>query len=452
MERTAFPADFVWGSATSAYQIEGHPLADGAAPSIWHELAHRKGKIQDGTTGDLACDHYRRYREDVAIMRDLGLKGYRFSIAWPRVFPEPGRLNPKGIDFYARLVDALLEAGIEPFATLFHWDTPVWLERMGGFARRVSVDHAAEFGAAVFRALGDRLKSWITVNEPLVYTFLGYIQWNHAPGHRLDLRGGYHASHHLLLAHARLRELCRAEVTGGRIGIANHNVWISPRDPGRPRDVEAAALMDDAANRLYLDALFRGRYPERVVRRLGRFLPRGFERDLEEIHGREDFVGVNYYARQAYRWSWITPIVHAWEWQDPRAPRSTMWEIYPEGLYLTLRRLQTEYGNPPCFVTENGYPLPERPGADPLDDTERIGYLADHVAMMGRAIGEGADCRGYFHWSLMDNFEWDLGTTMRFGLLRTDFATMARSWRKSAHWYRDLVQANRLERGRTPHA
>jgi len=317
-------------------------------------------------------------------------------------------------------------------------------------ARRLSVDHIVEYGLECFRALGDRVKNWISINEPLVYTFLGYIQGNHAPAHRLDMRGGYHASHHLLLAHARLREACRSAVRGARIGIANHNLWVVPRNPASRRDGEAAAILDDGTNRAYLDPLFKGTYPERVIRGMGKLLPRDFEGDLAEIHGVEDFVGVNYYNRIACRWAALVPHVHAREWMDPSAPRSAMWEIYPQGLYLTLRRLKEEYGNPPCIVTENGYPLPDRSGADPLDDAERIAYLTDHIAMVGKAIESGIDCRGYFHWSLLDNFEWDLGTTMRFGLIRTDFATQKREWKRSARWYQELVRANSLEIERVP--
>jgi beta-glucosidase len=445
MAQIRFPHGFLWGAATASYQIEGSPLADGASPSIWHELSHRRGRVRDGSTGDVACDHYHRYAEDVGIMKEMGLGAYRFSVAWPRIFPEPGRLNQPGLDFYSRLVDALLAAGIQPFATIFHWDEPVWLERMGGMASRSCLEHFDQYGEALFRALGDRVKSWITINEPLVYTFLGYVNGTHAPAHRLDMRGAYHASHHLLLAHARLREACRSLVGGARIGIANHHAWITPRNADNPRDVAAASLMDDAANRVYLDPLFRGAYPEPVIARLGRFFPPGFEKDLDLIRGREDFVGVNYYSRIRYRHAPLVPFIRAREWRDPDARRSAMWEIHPQGLYRTLMRLKAEYGNPRAIVTENGYPLPEVPGADPLEDGERIAYLEEHLAATGKAIDEGAECAGYFHWSLLDNFEWDLGTTMRFGLVRTDFATLERRWKRSASWYRDLIRANRLQ-------
>ena len=439
MPSSAFPPGFLWGTASSAYQVEGSPLADGATPSIWHLQAHRRGRIRDRTTGDVACDHYRRWSEDVALLKDLGAPVYRFSVAWPRVYPQPGRVNPAGLGFYSRLVDALLAAGVRPCVTIFHWETPLWLEERGGFRVRESVEHLGAYGDTLFRALGDRVDLWVSINEPVVYSYLGYVTGTHAPGRRLDVRGAYHATHHLLLAHARLRDSYRTTGRGGRIGIANHNLWITAR---RERDVAAAAVMDDAANRFYWDPLLRGTYPETVLARMGRFLPRGFERDLDTLRGREDFVGVNYYCRRHYQRSLPVPYLHAREWVDPAAPRSAMWEIYPEGLYRTLARLRDEYGNPPTLVTENGYPLPDRPGTDPVDDGERIDYLKDHVEAVHRAIGEGADCRGYFHWSLTDNFEWDLGQTMRFGLARVDFDTQRRTPRRSYRWYRDLVRTN----------
>jgi beta-glucosidase len=378
-------------------------------------------------------------------MAELGARAYRFSVAWSRIFPDRGRLNGKGLDFYRRLVDELLAAGITPYATIFHWDMPEWLERKGGFAARESVDALAEYGAALFRGLGDRVKSWITLNEPFEYGGLGYVVGVFPPGRRWDLRSLFHVSHHLLLGHRRLVEAFPGLVPDGKIGITLSQNWIAPRDPRRPEDLEAARLMDAAYNRAFMDPLFFGRYPPILTRRVGRFFPRGFEKEAAGSRGRLDFIGINYYQRTRYGHSAFTPFTRAKEHKDPSAPRSAMWEIYPQGLYRFLLRLRDEYGNPPCMITENGYPLPEVPGRDPLDDAERIAYLADHLAMVGKAIEEGVDCRGYFHWSLMDNFEWAFGNTMRFGLLRTDFATQERQWRKSAGMYRNLIRDNSLE-------
>jgi beta-glucosidase len=450
MARIEFPDGFLWGAATAAYQVEGSPLADGACPSNWHRFAHRKGRIADSTTGDVACDHYTRYREDIRAMRELGLKAYRFSIAWPRIVPEPGRLNDRGLDFYKRLVDALLEAGITPLATIFHWDIPAWLEDRGGFARREAVDALVDHGTAVFRGLGDRLKLWITVNEPFEYAGLGYVVGAFPPGRRRDLRSMFHVAHHLLLGHSRLAAAFPGLVPGGRLGITLSQNWITPRRPDSPRDREAAELMDAAYNRAFLDPVILGRYPPLLVDNFARFFPKGFEEEASGLKGLPDFLGINYYQRTRYGYAPFVPFARAREHRDVSAPRSAMWEIYPAGLYRFLLRLRSEYGNPPCMVTENGYPLPDAAGRDPLDDPERIAYLSDHIAVIGKAIAEGVDCRGYFHWTLMDNFEWAYGNTMRFGLLRTDFATQERTWKTSASWYRAVIRENSLTCDRVP--
>lgn len=443
--RIVFPRGFLWGAATASYQIEGSPLADGATPSIWHEFSHRRGKIRDGTNGDVACDHYRRYAHDIELMKDLGLNAYRFSVSWPRIFPEPGRLNQKGLDFYSRVVDCLLAAGIEPWLTVFHWDEPVWLERLGGFLERQSIDHLVEYGDRLFRSLGDRVKNWISVNEPSIFASLGYILGYFPPGRKNDLSGMFHCAHHLLLAHARLRTAMKSSVTDGRMGMALAQIWISAKDPGNARDSEAADFMDQALNRFFIDPLYRGVYPARVLSKMVRHLPRGFEKDLPDLKGSMDFAGINYYQRAVYRWSPFQPYTRAREHIDPAARRSAMWEIYPSGIYRLLLRLRDEYANPVCYITENGFPLPLTDGRDPLDDPERVAYLRDHISLVGKAIEGGVDCRGYFHWTLMDNFEWAFGHVMRFGLLHTDFATQERRFRKSAFWYKELASNNWLD-------
>ncbi len=441
-----FPAGFAWGAATSAYQIEGSPLADGAGPSLWHEFCRRPGKVSDGTTGDTACDHYRRWRDDVALMRDLGLRAYRFSTAWNRVFPEPGRINPAGLSFYDRLVDGLLSAGIEPWLTLFHWETPAWLERLGGFRVRAAADHFERFAEAVARALGDRVKRWITVNEPMVYATLGYLFGEYAPGRRWDLRGMLRAAHHLLVAHNRAAAALKSLVPGAKIGVAHHLRWMGPADPSRPGDRAAAGLIDAVANRFFVDPYYRGAYPREVLRRSRRFLPRNFEKDAAAAKGTLDFIGVNYYARGCWRRATLVPFVHAKEWADPAVPRNPLgWENCPDGLSRHLARLREEYGNPEVAITENGYPTIEEPGRDPLDDPDRIAYLRDHVAEVGRAIRDGSRCTGFFCWTLMDNFEWSNGLAARFGLVRVDFATQERRPRASARWFRDLAASNAIE-------
>jgi len=443
--RMVFPRGFLWGAATASYQIEGSPLADGASASIWHEFSHRPGRIKDGTNGDVACDHYHLYAQDVGLMRDLGLGAYRFSVSWPRIFPEPHRVNQKGLDFYSRLVDCLLAAGIEPWLTIFHWDEPVWLEKMGGFLERSAIDHLVEYGSCLFRNLGDRVKNWVSVNEPSIFASLGYILGYFPPGRRNDLHGMFHCAHHLLLAHARLAAAMRSLVPGGRIGMALAQIWISAKAKDSQRDAKAADFMDQALNRFFIDPLFFGIYPARVLSKIERRLPRGFEKDLPDMKGSTDFTGINYYQRAVYRWAPLQPYTHAREYIDPTAARSAMWEIYPSGIYRLLMRLRDEYGNPPCYITENGFPLPATDGRDPLDDPERMTYLRDHIALVGKAIDDGVDCRGYFHWTLMDNFEWAYGHLMPFGLLHTDFATQARRFRKSAFWYKELAGNNWLD-------
>jgi beta-glucosidase len=445
MKRLTFPEGFIWGAASAAYQIEGSPLADGAGATSWHEFSHRRGTIIDGTNGDVACDHYHRYPEDIQILRDLGLKAYRFSVGWGRVFPEPGKLNPEGLNFYDRVVDGLLAAGIDPWVTLFHLEEPAWLLRKGGIASRESVDHLVQFGEAVLDRLGDRVHNWITINEPTIYAYSGYLVGEFPPGKKLAIKGMLHSVHHLLLAHARLCEAWRARGTRGLIGLAHHSVWVAPADPTRARDVQAAAFMDDLANGAVLSTIVRGVYPERVVQGMGRFLPRGFEKDLSEMGKPVSYIGINYYTRNLYKWSRFMPFMHASEYAAPGSKRSAMWEIYPRGIRESLLRLKNEYGNPLCYITENGFPLKEDASRDPLDDQERIDYLSDHIANVAQAISEGANCRGYFHWSLMDNFEWNKGLSMRFGLIRTDFATQVRTWKKSAFWYRDLAKRNALD-------
>ena len=445
MEKLVFPDGFLWGAASSAYQCEGSPLADGASASNWHEFVRRRGAVKDGTTADIACDHYNRYAEDIGEMKKMGLKAYRFSAGWGRIFPEPGRPNAAGLDHYERLVDQLVANGIDPWLTIFHLEEPLWLTRMGGFANRAAVDHLSELGAALFARLGDRVHNWITINEPTVYAYLGHVTGEFPPGRKLDLHGAFASMHHLLLGHARL---CDMFVRGGRtgmIGIAHHAAWVAPAHPDQPRDREAAALMDDLGNRTVLDPLLKGTYPARVSAKLGMFLPQALEHDLHELKAPGSYVGINYYGRNLYRWSRFLPFLHAAEYEAPGALRSAMWEIYPPGMQATLLRLKEEYGNPPCIVTENGFPLPDAPERDPLVDGQRISYLQEHLAMVARAISAGVDCRGYLHWSLTDNFEWNWGLSMRFGLVRTDYLTQERQWKKSAFWYRDLMRTNTLE-------
>ncbi|NOY08784.1 MAG: beta-glucosidase [Spirochaetes bacterium] len=436
----AFSDDFLWGTATASYQIEGSPLADGASPSIWHKFSHIPGKTKNNENGDTACDHYHRYEEDIDNLVKLGVKAYRFSIAWPRIIPEPGTINRKGIDFYKRIIDRLLKHNIEPFITLFHWDTPLWLEKLGGFRKRESVDHFLFYGETLFKEFGDRVKHWISVNEPMVYTISGYVIGDMAPGYKRDLRGLFHAAHHLLLSHSRLADALHGFSKGAVIGIAEAQVWVRPFKSGSERDKRAADLMDKLINRLYMDPVTTGGYPEKLLAKAGRYMPAGFEKDLEGMKNTCDFIGINYYTSQSYRYSLFTPMIHAKEMQTPGCKRSAMWEIYPDGIYNLLKRVKDEYNNIPCYITENGFPLNDKGRSDLLDDAERIEYLKDHIRKVMQAHKEGVNVKGYFLWSLMDNFEWNHGYDMRFGIIRVDFKTLKRSWKKSAYWYQNIIK------------
>ncbi len=441
-----YPKGFLWGAATSAYQVEGGVDEGGRGETIWDRFCRLPGAVLDGTTGDVACDHFHRWREDVGHMADLGLSAYRFSVAWARVFPTGGgEVNARGLDFYQGLVDGLLARGIQPAVTLYHWDLPQALQDRGGWADRDTVRWFGDYAYALFRLLGDRVKLWITHNEPWVSAFLGHDQGTHAPGIR-DRRTAVQVSHHLLLSHARAVGAYRDSGRGdGQIGITLN---LSPVYPFRdtPEDREAARTADGHYNRWFLEAVFRGAFPEDTLRlyEAQGAAPRVQSADMDELaRARIDFLGVNYYFRTIVRASkkGLDPFAVV----PPRSvPLTEMgWEIYPEGLHEILVRLDREYRHPALYVTENGAACPDplAPGGGRVEDDDRIAYLGGHLRAARQAIGDGVDLRGYFLWSLMDNFEWAYGCSKRFGILRTDYRTLARTWKKSAFWYRDLIRA-----------
>ncbi|HZS58031.1 MAG TPA: GH1 family beta-glucosidase [Gemmatimonadaceae bacterium] len=433
-----FPPGFLWGAATSAYQIEGSPLADGAGPSIWHEFSHTPGLVANGDTGDIACDHYRRWADDVRLMRDLGLTAYRFSMAWGRVLPDgTGRVCPAGLAFYERLVDALLAANIQPMVTLYHWDLPTALDRRGGW---VNPDIAAWFGEyadIVFRALDDRVRLWVTINEPWVVMDGGYLHGKLAPGHRSRYEAP-RVTHNLLRAHGAAVAAYRAS---GRhqIGLV---VNLEPKYPAsdRPRDLAATRRASAYMNRQYLDPVFRGEYPKAMAEIFG-----DAWHDLP-IDGLPsiDFLGVNYYTRGVTRYSAREyPLRAVTVRQTQSAYTETGWEVYADGLYDTLRWVTGRYGAIPLYVTENGAAFYDPPSAVSLvDDTLRVQYLRAHVEAVRRAIDDGVDVRGYFAWSLFDNFEWAHGYSKRFGLVHVDYATQARTLKASARRYAEIARTN----------
>ncbi len=444
---TAFPADFLWGAATSAYQIEGSPLADGAGPSNWHVFAHTPGRTKGGETGDVACDHYRRWRDDVVLMRELGLNAYRFSLAWSRILPAgTGQVNARGLDFYDRLVDALLAAGITPFPTLFHWDWPAALDDRGGWLNRDSADWFADYASVVFARLGDRVASWVTVNEPWVVIDAGYVHGVHAPG-RSSLAEAALAVHNLLRAHGQAIQAYRAQPVAqraggaGRIGIV---VNIEPKEAAtdRDEDLAATARADAYMNRQYLDPLLLGRYPEELPAIYGPHWPNHPSSDFAVIGAPIDFLGLNYYTRAVTGHDASRPPLFAAAIPQPGAEYTTLdWEVHPQSLRRVLNWLRDRYGDRPLYVTENGAAFADPPpGADGrLHDPRRVAYVRSHLAAVRDAIADGVDVRGYFAWSLLDNFEWACGYDKRFGLFHVDRVTQERTWKDSAFHYRDLV-------------
>ncbi|HKI86521.1 MAG TPA: GH1 family beta-glucosidase [Thermoanaerobaculia bacterium] len=439
---TTFPDGFLWGAATSAYQIEGSPLADGAGASIWHRFAHTPGRIRGGDTGDVACDHYRRFKEDVAVMKELGLSAYRFSIAWGRVFPEgTGRVNQAGLDFYKRLVDALLEAGITPMATLYHWDLPAALDDRGGWVERDVGAWFADYAATCFQALPD-IAFWATLNEPWVVIDGGYLHGSLAPGHQSAFEAT-RATHNLLRAHAAAVEAHRADGKG-EIGVV---VNIEPKHPATddPQDLEATKRAEAQMNRAFLEPLLTGRYPEELRGIYGQAWDESFEHEAADLAQPIDWLGINYYTRSVVRHdpsAWptqATPVE-----QRHAAHMTTGWEVYPQGLEETLRWVSSTYPAPPLYVTENGAAFYDPPTAagGRVEDPLRRAYLEDHLRAAARAIASGVDLRGYFVWSLLDNLEWAQGFSQRFGLIHVDFETQKRTLKDSAHWYAGVCRSN----------
>jgi beta-glucosidase len=441
--RIEFPAGFLWGSATSAYQIEGSPLADGAGPSVWQRFAHTPGMVRDGDTADVACDHYRRHAEDVALMRRLGLKAYRFSTAWSRVLPEGrGAVNPGGLAFYDRLVDTLLENGIEPLLTLYHWDLPAALDDRGGWLNPDSAKWFADYAAVMFRALDGRVRLWATLNEPWVVTDGGYLHGALAPGHRNRFEAPI-ATHNLLRAHGAAVQAYRAHGRH-RVGLV---VNIEPKYPASdaPADRDATARADAYMNRQYLDPVVTGRYPAELSAIFGEAWPVWPAEDFALIQQPIDFLGVNYYTRNVTRFDPTAWPLRAAPVRQRRATYTeTEWEVFPQGLTDVLLWVKERYGSIPLYVTENGAAFYDPPSAagDRLQDPLRVDYLRGHIAAVHRAIDAGVDVRGYFVWSLLDNFEWSLGYSKRFGIVHVDFATQKRTPKDSAHFYARVVASN----------
>ena len=442
-----FPAGFVWGAATSAYQVEGAWQEDGKGESIWDRFSHQPGNIVDGSTGDVACDQYHRYPEDIALLGELGLGAYRFSIAWSRVVPDSSRaVNPAGLDYYERLVDELQANGIEPYPTLFHWDLPGWVQDAGGWADRGVIGVFSAYSEAVVRRLGDRIRTWTVLNEPEVFVNQGHDIGDHAPGFRdpdLTLR----TSHVVNLAHAEAVRAVRAAAPRAAIGSAfNMDVGYPASDD--PRDIAAAERHHARVNAWFLDPLVHGRYPVAFVDQdaaLARMDIR--PGDMESMATSFDFIALNMYSRAIVEDDPTDRRFGLRRIEGPGRRNSFGWEIWPAAIHRLVKRVDHDYGRPILYITENGCADGTRPGADgQVHDTSRITYMADHLGQIARAIDEGCDVRGYFAWSLLDNFEWAAGYSQRFGIVWVDFDDGARRLVKDSGWWlRDLVAGARLD-------
>ena len=435
-----FPAGFLFGTATAAYQIEGGHDADGKGPSIWDTFCRRPGAISTGETGDIACDHYHRWREDVGLLRRLGCNAYRLSISWPRVLPVgSGAVNEAGLAFYDRLIDELLANGVRPFVTLYHWDLPQALQDKGGWSAPETVEAFGRYADVIARRLGDRVRDWITLNEPEVVAYAGHYVGVHAPGIR-DFRTAVLVSHHLLLAHRAAAAAIRAAHRESRIGIALN---LSPCDPASdtPADAEAAVRMDGYLNRWFLDPIFGRGYPTDMV---DLYRPYG-NWELNGYDGRLDFLGVNYYARRVVRASSDGPL--RGERVDPEGEHTSIgWEVHPASFRRLLVRLHREYAPAQLYVTENGASYDDMVVDDRVDDPARVSFLTRHFDAAAGAVADGVPLRGYFIWTLMDNFEWAHGTSKRFGIVHTDYLTQRRRVKASGEWYRRLIAAHQAAR------
>lgn len=468
-----FPTDFLWGAATASYQIEGAVAEDGRTPSIWDTFARVPGAVLNGDTGDVACDHYHRVPEDVALMRSLHLNAYRFSTAWPRVRPDGGAVNRAGIDFYSRLVDELLGSGITPWVTLYHWDLPQALEDAGGWTNRDTAYRFADYALSLYDALGDRVPYWTTMNEPWCSAFLGYTGGQHAPG-RQEGVAGVVAAHHLMLGHGLVVDELRRRETTAQLGITLNLTVPEPFDPSEPADVEAARRVDSLWNRVFLDPIFRGRYADDLASDTEGMTFQGkqwqdfvHDGDLALISAPLDVLGVNYYHGDGASGRPVAdpadqlgsriehparPVRSPFPGGDhltfPRRglPVTGMdWEVQPEGLTRLLVRLRDEYGVPPVYITENGAAYDDVVAPDgSIDDAGRLGFIDGHLRATHAAMEQGVDVRGYFAWSLLDNFEWAYGYRQRFGIVHVDYDTLVRTPKASALHYAEAARSGQL--------
>ena len=440
-----FPDNFIWGAIASAYQIEGAWDEDGKGQSIWDQYVRLPDRILNGDTGNTACNHYHLMPDDVKLMKEIGLLSYSFTMSWTRILPEGvGEINQKGLEFYDRLVDNLLKAGIKPKATLYHWDFPVLLQDRGGWPNRDSIEWFGEYAAIAFNKLADRVDLWATHNEPWVAAFLGYGAGIHAPGIN-DATQAYQAAHHMLLAHAKAVEIYRAGNFGGEIGLVlnlNHLIPGSERE----EDIQATRRVYDETHSLFLDPIFLGKYPENFFQWLGPNQPQIEPGDLEKLTGTADYLGINHYNSDKVYYDhfggWLRARLEAYT--APGWGYTQMgWGINPSGLKAEVANIVNNYGHPKLFLTENGcaaVDIPDENGF--VNDLDRIRFLRAHLIALHEAIEDGANVQGYYVWSILDNFEWDRGYSNKFGLVRVDFQSLKRIPKQSAYWYSNVIKNN----------
>jgi len=448
MAQLSFPENFQWGTSASAYQIEGAHQADGKGISIWDTFTRWDGHVLNKDNGDIACDHYNRMPQDIALMKEMGIPLYSFTVSWTRILPEGrGQVNTKGLDFYDRLVDALLEAGIRPKTTLYHWDFPQLLQDLGGWPNRDSVEWFGDYARVVFDKLADRVKLWATHNEPWVASFLGYATGFHAPG-MCDYSKAYQTAHHMLMAHGRAVQIYREGGYKGEIGLILNLNGLLPASNSE-EDIAATQRVHDETHALYLDPVFKGSYPQRLFDYIGPHQPKVQEGDVELIHQPIDFLGLNYYNTDYVSFDLFGGLnkAHITPYSAPGWGRTEMnWGINPDGLKQEVLYLKENYGNPKIFLNENGCAMPDDPDEKGfVADWDRINYIRAHIHALHEAMEAGANVHGYFVWSFFDNFEWERGYSKRFGLVRVNYETLERIPKQSAYWFRDVIKKNAIE-------
>ena len=446
MAEIKFPQGMKWGSATAAYQIEGAISEGGRGPSIWDTFSNTPGKVINGDTGEVACDSYHRYKEDVKLLKDLGADVYRFSVSWPRIFPDgTGEVNKEGLDYYHRLVDELLENGIEPMCTLYHWDLPQALQDQGGWENRDTITAFVDYAELMFREFDGKINYWITLNEPWCIAFLSNYIGVHAPGNR-DLQLAVQISHHLMVAHGEAVKRFRELGAKGEIGYAPNTTWMEPYS-SRTEDEEACRREVGNYIDWFMDPVFKGEYPAFLVdwfREKGATL-RIEAGDMETIRQPVDFLGINYYTGHVARYKENHGLMDFEVVESGMEKTDIGWSIYPEGFYKVLMTIKEKYGDVPIYITENGSCYNDEPEDGRVQDDKRIDYLKQHLVALDRSIQSGVNVKGYLTWSLMDNFEWAFGYTMRFGIVHVDYSTLERTKKDSYHWMRETISNNGFE-------